>query len=62
MKKFYILEGQKPIRVHDPIKWAQWLQDSIRDRLVGQNLVNGIMVRTVFTGLDLESRRQAIFV
>ena len=57
MAKYYVLNGQKPVKVDDPTKWAEWMKNSIRDRLVGQNIVNGIMVRTVFTGMDLESHR-----
>ena len=57
MAKYYILNGQKPVRVEDPTKWAEWMRSSVRDRLVGQNIVNGIMVRTVFTGMDLERHR-----
>jgi hypothetical protein len=57
MTKHYVLDGQKPVRVDDPAQWAEWMRDSIQDRLIGQNVVNGIMVRTVFTGIDLESHR-----
>jgi len=57
MAKYYVLSGQKPVRIEDPARWAEWMRSSVRDRLVGQNIVNGIMVRTVFTGMDLEHRR-----
>jgi hypothetical protein len=57
MAKYYVLNGQKPVKVDDPTKWAEWMRASIRDRLVGHNVVNGIMVRTVFTGMDLERHR-----
>ena len=57
MPKYYVLSGQKPVRVYDPVKWAHWCKTNLQDRVVGQINVNGKIVRTVFTGLDLESKR-----
>jgi hypothetical protein len=46
----YILEGRTPKAVADLIEWARWFEKA--DRHVARDEINGILVSTVFLGLD----------
>lgn len=47
----YILEGKKPVREHDILKWAAWYEKA--DRVVKSTVLPGnVRVSTVFLGLD----------
>ena len=42
------------MRVKDRMVWAKWCRDNLKDRLVAHHQVNGIVIRTIFTGVDLD--------
>lgn len=46
----YILDGHTPIACSDSLAWAEWFEAA--DRHVAQETVKGILVSTVFLGLD----------
>jgi len=56
--RYYILKNQNPIRVKDRLEWAKWCRDNLKDRLVAHHQVNGIVLRTIFTGVDLDERQE----
>ena len=48
----FILVDRRPVRERDLYKWSLWMATS-RDRLVGYDVVDGVEVSTVFTGINL---------
>jgi hypothetical protein len=48
--KHYILEGKTPVVVHDTLDWGKWFQTA--NRVVARNENDGVVVSTVFLGLD----------
>lgn len=47
----YILVGRKPVPCPDLIKWAMWYE-SRKDRFIKRESINGLVVSTIFLGLD----------
>lgn len=52
MADWYVLEGHKPKRAKDALAWERWQADHSPDRRVALDYVEGVMVSTVFLGLD----------
>ena len=50
MSEKYILEGKKVVPCYDLYKWANWMKNA--DRKVASDKKGGIMVSTIFLGLD----------
>ncbi len=46
----YILVDRMPVPEPDLLKWGRWLESA--DRRVGETIVEGVRVSTVFLGLD----------
>jgi len=46
----YILINDKPVHVSNVIEWANWIEKS--ERTLARSDVNGIIISTVFLGLD----------
>ena len=46
----YILVGQTPVRCPDLLTWGRWFETE--DRQVARTIVMGVLVSTVFLGLD----------
>lgn len=46
----YILDGHKPVPCPDPLLWGKWFETA--DRVVAQDTVLGVLISTVFLGLD----------
>lgn len=53
MRVYYILDGKKPIRCNDFIRWAWYCRPN---RQVANRKVNGVRVSTVFLGINHEFR------
>lgn len=50
---WYILdEAHNPVRVKGLLEWARWIQTAERHRHVGYDEINGLLVSTIFLGLD----------
>ena len=55
MSDMYILggnTGRTPVRVDDPIEWAQWMEAARHGRQVALDDVGAYRVSTVFLGFD----------
>lgn len=50
MKGYYILKGKTPVEVHNIIEWSMIYQ--LSNRVVKQDTIDGVLVSTVFLGLD----------
>jgi hypothetical protein len=50
MSRHYILDGTKPVRCDDLSTWSAWFERANRD--VAKTVVGGMMVSTVFLGID----------
>lgn len=50
MPEYYILEDNKPVPCKDLIEWGEWM--SKNDRTVKRTERDGILVSTVFLGLN----------
>lgn len=48
--KYYILDGKNIVMVEDITAWGEWFNTA--DRTVARTHIEGIMVSTVFLGLD----------
>ena len=55
---YYILLEKTPVKIKDPMQWAEWFSKSTHERIVAHNEVNGKVVRTVFTGLAFEEDKR----
>jgi hypothetical protein len=58
MNNLYILQGPnftKPVRCHDFILWAAWMENRCMSRRVAQDAVGEVVVSTVFIGIDAKS-------
>ena len=50
---FYILNDRgEPERCSDVLQWAEWFERSADQRVVAQADVDGVLVSTVFLGVD----------
>lgn len=48
----YILdENHNPVPEPDTLKWAAWFED-VENRIVEQDIIDGVQISTVFLGLD----------
>ena len=47
----YILVDGKPVFEPDLMIWAEWFEKN-SERIIQHNLINGILISTVFLGLD----------
>jgi len=56
--RYFILENQNPVRVKDRLIWAKWCRDNLKDRIVAHHQVDRIVIRTIFTGVDLDECRE----
>lgn len=56
----YILNDRnEPVPCYDLIKWAMWFERAGKQRIVAKTeLPNGILISTVFLGLDYNFRRK----
>jgi hypothetical protein len=53
---YYILDGREPVPCDDVLAWAAWYETA--DRSVGRaELPGGVLVSTVFLGLDHDFAR-----
>ena len=53
MSEFFILVGEKPVRVDDVLDWARWLEAADNEgRRVALAEFDGVMVSTVFLGIN----------
>lgn len=50
MEGQYILEGHKPVKCGDLMKWGKWFGES--NRHVAKDMIGKVRVSTVFLGLD----------
>lgn len=50
--QYYILDAQgEPVAVDDVLTWARWFGDA-RKRILARDVIRGVLVSTVFLGLD----------
>lgn len=49
---FYILDGHDVVPVSDIREWGLWFETHYDDRIVASNEVDGLLISTVFLGLD----------
>ena len=47
----YILENREPVPVDNIVVWAEWMSRQDK-RTIGQNVIGGVLVSTVFLGID----------
>jgi hypothetical protein len=47
----YTLQGTKPVRATDLIRWARWFERP-RSRFIASDTIGGTRVATIFTGVD----------
>lgn len=65
MMDLYKLEGHEPVLVADVLEWGRWLQSAVErgETVVARDELDGIIVSTVFLGLDhgFPTRRVLLF-
>jgi hypothetical protein len=49
---WYILDKGEPKPVDDMMEWARWMEENHMARHVGDDVIGGARVSTVFLGLD----------
>lgn len=53
MNKLYVLDDDGvPLQVDDVFVWAEWYEHAKEQRIVRQTKKNGVLVSTVFLGID----------
>jgi hypothetical protein len=53
MSRFnYILKDGVPIRTPDILTWGRWYESADEERRVARDEIDGVLVSTVFLGLD----------
>ena len=56
--RYYILANRRPVRVRDRFVWAKWSRENLKERLVAHHQVRNVVIRTIFTGVDLDEREE----
>lgn len=52
MSDMYILIGKTPKKASNVLDWGNWFQNNGKNCIVGNDVMNGILVSTVFLGID----------